>query len=192
MIEIVFASQNAKKTEEMQRLLAPDYKVLNLADIGCYDDIPETGTTFSENAALKTTYILKHFGLDGFADDSGLEVEALNGEPGIYSARYSGERGDAKNLMFLLEKMNGLKDRRANFTCAVSLQFNSQAYIFEGKVFGTLLEAPRGAGGFGYDPIFIPDGYTQTFSEMPLSEKNKISHRAIAVAKLMAFLKAKV
>ncbi|RZK49672.1 MAG: RdgB/HAM1 family non-canonical purine NTP pyrophosphatase [Pedobacter sp.] len=192
MIEMVFASQNKKKTEEMQALLAPEYKILNLADIGCMADIPETGISFAENAALKTAYIKTHYKLDGFADDSGLEVEVLNGEPGIYSARYAGARGDVLNMEFLLNKMAGIANRRANFTCAISLQFRGEAYLFEGKVFGNLLTAPRGKAGFGYDPIFVPEGYAQTFAEMDATEKNKISHRALAVAKLRDFLKAQV
>ncbi len=192
MIDIVFASQNAKKKAEMQALLAPEFRVLSLGDIACSDDIPETGSSFAENAALKTAYILAHYQTDSFADDSGLEVEALNGEPGIYSARYSGQRGDTENLQFLLKKMQGEPNRKANFTCAISLQFQGKTYAFEGRVFGTLLSAARGEGGFGYDPIFVPDGYQETFAELPLDIKNKISHRAQAVAQLRDFLKSLV
>lgn len=187
--ELVFATNNAHKTEEVAKLLAPDYKVLNLKDINCLVDIPETGDTFAENASLKSTYVFENFGLDCFADDSGLEVDVLNNEPGIYSARYSGVKNDTVNLEFLLKKMNGLTNRKARFTTIISLLKNGENHLFEGVIEGTIRTAPSGTNGFGYDPIFQPNGYDITFAEMEMSEKNKISHRALAMQKLIAFLK---
>ncbi|MNK09173.1 Non-canonical purine NTP pyrophosphatase [compost metagenome] len=187
--ELVFATNNAHKTEEVAKILAPDYKVLNLKDINCLVDIPETGDTFAENATLKSTYVFENFGLDCFADDSGLEVNALNNEPGIYSARYSGVKDDATNLQLLLKNMEGETDRSARFKTVISLLKNGENHLFEGVIEGTIRTAPSGTNGFGYDPIFQPDGYDVTFAEMDMSEKNKISHRAIAMQKLIEFLK---
>lgn len=187
MREIVFASNNLKKTEEIRTLL-PQYRVLNLADIGCDVDIPETGSSFAENATLKSNYVFQHYGLDCFADDSGLEVKALNWEPGIYSARYSGTRGDVVNMNYLLQKMNGISDRTAQFKTVISFVQGGEVLLFEGLIKGNLLQEPRGEGGFGYDPIFVPLGYDQTFAEMSLEEKNKISHRALAMQKLIQYL----
>ena len=187
--ELVFATNNAHKTEEVAKLLAPDYNVLSLKDINCLVDIPETGNTFAENATLKSTYVFDNFGLDCFADDSGLEVDALNNEPGIYSARYSGEKNDTVNLEFLLQKMQGLTNRKARFKTVISLLKNGENHLFEGVIEGTIRTAPSGTNGFGYDPIFVPNGYDVTFAEMEMSEKNKISHRALAMQKLIAFLK---
>ncbi len=187
--ELVFATNNAHKTEEVAKILVPDYKVLNLKDINCLVDIPETGNTFAENATLKSTYVFENFGLDCFADDSGLEVDALNNEPGIYSARYSGVKNDTVNLEFLLKKMEGLTNRKARFKTVISLLKNGENYFFEGIIEGTIRTAPSGTNGFGYDPIFEPKGYDVTFAEMEMSEKNKISHRALAMQKLIAFLK---
>ncbi|MCY1520817.1 dITP/XTP pyrophosphatase [compost metagenome] len=188
MKSLVFATSSAHKTTEVKALL-PDYEILNLTDIGCVTDIPETGSTFAENASLKSSYVTAHFNLDCFADDSGLEVEALHNEPGIYSARYSGSRGDARNLNFLLAKMEGLSNRRARFKCVISLMLSGENHLFEGVINGTLRTQPSGDGGFGYDPVFVPDGYNRTFAEMELTEKNQISHRAVAMQKLIAFLK---
>mgnify|MGYP003576514184 CR=1 FL=1 len=187
--ELVFATNNAHKTEEVAKILAPDYKVLNLKDINCLVDIPETGDTFAENATLKSTYVFENFGLDCFADDSGLEVNALNNEPGIYSARYSGVKDDATNLQLLLKNMEGKTDRSARFKTVISLLKNGENHLFEGVIEGTIRTTPSGKNGFGYDPIFQPDGYDVTFAEMDMSEKNKISHRAIAMQKLIEFLK---
>lgn len=186
--QLVFATNNQNKTLEVRALLAAKYEVLNLTDIGCDVDIPETGHTFAENATLKSTYVVENYQLSCFADDSGLEVEALNNEPGIYSARYSGARGDQENMQFLLRKMEGISNRKARFKTVISLIQNGVNYIFEGVIEGKLLAAPLGEGGFGYDPIFVPNGYEQTFAEMDLDQKNKISHRAIAMQKLIAFL----
>ncbi|RZK54268.1 MAG: RdgB/HAM1 family non-canonical purine NTP pyrophosphatase, partial [Pedobacter sp.] len=154
----------------------------------CEYDIPETGETFAENAALKSTYVVENYQIDCFADDSGLEMEALNNEPGIYSARYSGKRGDADNLQFLLQKMEGIENRNARFKTVISLVKGAESYFFEGVINGKIRTKPSGEKGFGYDPIFEPNGYDITFAEMEMAEKNQISHRALAMRKLIAFL----
>lgn len=187
--ELVFATNNTHKTEEVSKLLENRYKVLNLKDIGCTIDIPETGSSFAENATLKSSYVTAHYQLDCFADDSGLEIAALNNEPGIFSARYSGVKDDEQNLKLVLNKMEGVKDRRANFRTVISLIRNNEYFLFEGVVYGTIREVPAGNQGFGYDPIFEPIGYDQTFAQMSMAKKNEISHRAIAMEKLIAFLK---
>ncbi|MFN0257559.1 non-canonical purine NTP diphosphatase [Pedobacter ureilyticus] len=189
MQKLVFATNNAHKTEEVAKILAPNYKVLNLKDINCLVDIPETGATFAENATLKSSYVSENFGLDCFADDSGLEVEALNNEPGIYSARYSGIKDDVTNLQLLLKNMEGETNRRARFKTVISLLKNGENHLFEGTIEGTIRTAASGTKGFGYDPIFQPDGYDITFAEMDMTEKNKISHRALAMQQLIKFLK---
>ena len=189
MSRLVFATNNQYKTTEVRTLLQDQYEVLNLNDIGCTTDIPETADSFAGNAELKSTFVNENYGLDCFADDSGLEVEALNNEPGIYSARYAGERGDAANLALVLQKMEGVANRKARFRTVISLIQNKEKFLFEGVIEGTIRSAPVGTNGFGYDPIFQPDGYTQTFAEMSMDEKNQISHRALAMQKLIAFLK---
>ena len=188
-MKLVFATNNIHKTQEVQQILAPKYEVLNLSDIGCDVDIPETGDSFAANATLKSGYVVEHFKLDCFADDSGLEVEALNNEPGIYSARYSGKRGDVENMQYLLQKMEGINNRNARFKTVISLIQNGVNYLFEGVIYGKLREQPSGTNGFGYDPIFEPSGYNITFAEMEMAEKNKISHRALAMQQLIDFLK---
>ena len=190
--ELVFATNNKHKTEEIGNLLVNQYKVLNLKDIGCDVDIPETGDSFAENAKLKTSYVTDNFDLDCFADDSGLEIEALNNEPGIYSARYSGVRDDLKNLNLVLKKMEGETNRKAHFKTVISLNKGNKNYLFEGIVYGSIIQTPIGQDGFGYDPIFMPLGYDRTFAQMSMAEKNEISHRAIAMKKLIAFLKEQV
>nr|WP_222943851.1 RdgB/HAM1 family non-canonical purine NTP pyrophosphatase [Pedobacter sp. N36a] len=187
--ELVFATNNKHKTEEVGNLLRGQYKVLNLSDIGCHVDIPETGSTFAENATLKSQYVLENYHLDCFADDSGLEIAALNQEPGIYSARYSGVKDDAANLNLVLQKMEGQRNRKARFKTVVSLFKNQQNYLFEGIINGHIAEKPMGTQGFGYDPIFVPEGYDLSFAQMSMEQKNEISHRAIAMRKLIAFLK---
>ncbi|WP_228098752.1 RdgB/HAM1 family non-canonical purine NTP pyrophosphatase [Pedobacter sp. MC2016-24] len=189
MKKIIFATNNKNKTAEVIALLKDQYEVLNLDDIGCTTDIPETGNSFAENAALKTAYVFENYRLDCFADDSGLEVEALNNEPGIYSARYSGKRGDLDNMNLVLQKMAGQKNRKARFKTVVSLIRDGENYLFEGVIEGTIRAAASGVKGFGYDPIFQPDGYDITFAEMDMAKKNEISHRAIAMKKLISFLK---
>lgn len=187
--QLVFATNNNYKTEEVRKILAPKYSVLNLTDIGCDVDIPETGDTFAANATLKSNYVVTHYKLDCFADDSGLEVEALNNEPGIFSARYSGKRGDTENMQYLLHKMEGVENRNARFKTVISLFKDGKNYLFEGVIAGQLRTEPIGDKGFGYDPIFEPNGYNITFAQMEMDEKNKISHRALAMQKLIAFLK---
>lgn len=187
--EIVFATNNNYKTKEISAILEGQYNVLNLTDIGCTTDIPETGATFAENAGLKSQYVWENYSLDCFADDSGLEIEALNNEPGIYSARYSGNRNDQENLELVLEKLKGVQNRKANFRTVVSLVLDGKQHLFEGVIYGTIREAASGDQGFGYDPIFEPQGYDRTFAEMSMTEKNEISHRALAMQKLIAFLK---
>ncbi len=187
--KIVFATNNLHKTAEVADILHPNYQVLNLADIGCDVDIPETGSTFAENASLKSSYVFEHFGLDCFADDSGLEVEALNNEPGIFSARYSGVKDDLTNLQLLLKNMEGKSNRKARFRTVISLIKNGETHLFEGTIDGTIRTTPSGEQGFGYDPIFEPNGYQITFAEMDKTEKNRISHRALAMQKLIEFLK---
>lgn len=187
--QLVFATNNNYKTEEVRSILAPKYSVLNLTDIGCDVDIPETGDTFAANATLKSSYVVNNYSLDCFADDSGLEVEALNNEPGIFSARYSGKRGDVENMQYLLHKMEGIENRNARFKTVISLFKDGKNYIFEGVILGKLRTEPTGDKGFGYDPIFEPNGYNITFAQMEMDEKNRISHRALAMQKLITFLK---
>jgi len=189
--KLVFATNNEHKTTEVKNLLSGQYEVLNLKDIGCMTDIPETADSFAGNAELKSSFVAEHFQLDCFADDSGLEVEALNNEPGIYSARYAGERGDEANLQLVLKKLEGQTNRKACFRTVVSLIQKGEKFLFEGVVHGTIRTSPTGGNGFGYDPVFQPDGYQQTFAEMSLLQKNEISHRAIAMRKLIQFLKEK-
>lgn len=185
---LVFATNNLHKTAEVASILAPQYAVVNLKHIGCHVDIVEDGDSFAANAMLKSSYVVENYQLDCFADDSGLEVEALDNEPGIFSARYSGERGDIINMDFLLRKLQGVENRNARFVTVISLMKNGQNYLFEGKIEGKILRAPVGDNGFGYDPIFVPNGYDLTFAQMDSELKNKISHRAQAMQKLIAFL----
>lgn len=189
MKKLVFATNNQHKTEEIRFALEGQYEVLNLEDIGCFVDIPETADTFDGNATLKSSYVVEHYHLDCFADDSGLEVEALNNEPGVYSARYSGSRDSLENINLVLEKLKGNSNRKARFKTVISLMQDGKNYLFEGVVDGVLREELSGSKGFGYDPIFQPKGYDVTFAEMSMEEKNKISHRAIALGKMIAFLK---
>lgn len=187
--KLVFATNNIHKTEEVAKILSPDYEVLNLKDINCLVDIPETGDSFAENATLKSTYVYENFGLDCFSDDSGLEVEALNNAPGIFSARYSGIKDDQINLELLLKNMEGQTNRKARFRTIISLIQNGKNHLFEGTIEGTIRTSPSGNKGFGYDPIFQPNGYEITFAEMEMTEKNNISHRALAMQQLISFLK---
>ena len=189
MKDLVFATNNQYKADEVSKLLDGQYKILTLKDIGCDFDIPETGSTFAENAALKSSYIFENYNLDCFGDDSGLQIDALNDEPGIFSARYSGVRDDQKNLELVLEKMSEVLDRKARFTTVISLAQAGQNHFFEGIIEGVIVDKPTGDKGFGYDPIFQPNGYDLTFAEMTTAQKNEISHRAIAMKKLIEFLK---
>ena len=187
-MEIVFATNNKNKLLEVSAILANRVNLKSLNSIGCHVDIPETGNTFHENASQKSRYIEEHYGLSCFADDSGLEVVALNNEPGVYSARYSGSRDMEKNMEFLLENLQGKNNRRASFVTVISLLLDQKEYFFEGRIWGEILNEKRGDQGFGYDPIFVPEGHYKTFAEMSDDEKNKISHRSIAVKKLANFL----
>lgn len=190
-MELIFATNNAHKLEEVQAMVGDKFILKSLADIGCTDDIPETGVTFQENAQQKTDYLCSRYHVDCFGDDSGLEVDALNGEPGVYSARYSGSRDMEQNIDLVLSKLGDSSKRTARFKTVISLFLHGEQHFFEGSVEGRIIDQRIGTEGFGYDPIFIPDGYTQTFAEMSLAEKNRISHRAKAIAKLVAFLKEK-
>ncbi len=190
MHQLVFATNNAHKVEEVAAKIEGKIKLLNLTDIGCIEEIDETGTTFRENASLKSRFIYDKYHINCFGDDSGLEIEALNGEPGVFSARYAGEDGNhAANIDKTLAALKNITNRKANFRTVISLIWNGDEYFFEGVVNGTIRNERVGTQGFGYDPIFQPDGYTKTFAEMSLAEKNKISHRAIAMADLLDFLK---
>lgn len=190
MRKLVFATNNAHKLEEVRAILGENIEVLSLDDIGCHADIPETAETLEGNAALKAEYIYEHYGLDCFADDTGLEVEALDGAPGVYSARYAGGEGhdSEANMKKLLKELEGKDNRRAQFRTAICLIESGKEYLFEGIVKGGIVEEKRGASGFGYDPVFVPEGYGETFAEMGGEEKNKISHRARAVQQLCAYL----
>lgn len=188
MKTLVFATNNQHKLDEVQAMVGSNFKLQSLKDIGCVADIPETGTTFEENASQKSRYIFNHFQVDCFSDDSGLEVDALDGEPGVYSAHYSGSRDTEANMQMVLDKLGNNENRTARFRCVISLILNGQEYFFEGSAEGRIAAERSGKAGFGYDPIFIPDGYERTFSEMTAEEKNKISHRGKAMAKLVAFL----
>ncbi|WP_313260898.1 non-canonical purine NTP diphosphatase [Sphingobacterium sp.] len=190
-MELVFATNNAHKLEEVQQMVGGRFVLKSLADIGCDDDIPETGVTFQENAQQKTDYLFQKYQVNCFGDDSGLEIDALNGEPGVYSACYSGSRDMEKNIDLVLEKLQDQENRRARFKTVISLFLNGEQHFFEGTVEGRIIASRTGTEGFGYDPIFIPEGYDQTFAEMSLEEKNKISHRSQAVAKLVGFLNSK-
>lgn len=197
MKTLVFASNNAHKLEEIRAILGNKFDVKSLKDIGCNVDIPETGTTFRENALQKARYVKEHFGFDCFADDSGLQVEALGGEPGVYSARYAVKNGrqvtagnkDDANMDVLLEKLAGEENRKACFRTCIALIYEGETHFFDGVVEGHIITEKRGDGGFGYDPLFIPDGYDKTFAELENEVKNGISHRARAVAQLAEFLR---
>lgn len=189
-MQIVFATNNAHKLSEIRQILGHKIEVLSLSDIGCHDDIPETGTTLEANALQKAHYIRDKYGYDCFADDTGLEVDALGGEPGIYSARYAGGEGhdSEANMQKLLQKLVGEDNRTARFRTVIALLQGNEQKLFEGIVNGTITREKSGAEGFGYDPIFMPDGYDQTFAELGMDIKNRISHRARATAQLAAYL----
>ena len=189
-MKIVFATNNKHKLEEIKDILGKDFEIVSLAEIGCHEDIPETGLTLEENARQKSTYIVEHYNHDCFADDTGLEVDALNGEPGVHSARYAeGTDHDSEaNIRKLLSKMSNVKDRTARFCTVISLIINGVEHQFEGRVEGRIATEKHGKEGFGYDPIFIPEGYDKSFAELGEEVKNQISHRARAVKKLAEYL----
>lgn len=187
--KIVFATNNAHKLEEVTAILGNRIELLSLKDIHCHVDIPETADTLEGNALLKAQYIFENYQMDCFADDTGLEVEALNGEPGVYSARYAGDGHNAEaNMLKLLHNMEGIENRKAQFRTVFALIIDGKEHLFEGFIKGEIIKTRRGNSGFGYDPIFVPEGYSQTFAEMGNELKNKISHRAIATNKLCKFL----
>ncbi len=189
-MKLVFATNNPNKLKEIQHILGNQIELLGLNDIGCNEDIPETAPDLAGNALQKARFVKEKFGYDCFADDTGLEIEALDGEPGVYSARYAGEAKSAEaNMAKVLQKLDGVENRKACFKTVIALLLNGEEYLFEGFVDGTILTDKSGSEGFGYDPIFQPEGFEQSFAEMDLAEKNKISHRARAVQKLVAFLK---
>lgn len=191
MEKLVFATNNRHKLEEVSAMTGGTVKIVSLAEIGCHDDIPETADTFQGNALQKAAYVYEHFGLPCFADDSGLEVDCLGGIPGVLSARYAGEHGNSEaNIAKLLDAMKGSENRKADFKTVVALILpDGKTEFFEGRVDGVITMEKRGEGGFGYDPIFIPDGYDKTFAELGENIKNKISHRAKAIAALCEYLK---
>jgi XTP/dITP diphosphohydrolase len=192
-VSLIFATNNDHKLEEVKALLSQKINILSLKDIGFDKDIPETGITFEENALIKTTTIKAFSSLDCFSDDSGLEVKSLNNEPGVYSARYAGENAsDKENVIKLLQSMKGVESRKARFKTVVCLNWNQQIYYFEGVVEGLIAQEPKGLKGFGYDPIFIPNGYQNTFAELGAEVKNKISHRSIAIQQLVNFVNENV
>lgn len=189
MKKLVFATNNAHKLSEVRAILAPQYEIISLAELNCFDDIPETADTLEGNALLKAQYVFDKFQLNCFADDTGLEVDALNGAPGVYSARYAGEDNNAKNNMEkLLANLGDNSNRTAHFRTVIALIEKGEVRYFEGQIDGKIAYEPSGSAGFGYDPVFIPDGFTQSFAELGVAEKNKISHRALAVQELVAYL----
>lgn len=186
---LVFASNNQNKIKEIQLLLPATIQILSLKDIGCFEDIPETAPTIEGNAILKANYVTEKYGYNCFADDSGLEVEVLNGAPGVHSARYAGEqKNDNDNMDKLLNNLENETLRKANFKTVICLNLNGAQHLFTGIVNGKIIEEKKGTNGFGYDPIFVADGYTQTFAELSIKEKSAISHRGLAVKQLVDFL----
>lgn len=189
MKKIIFATNNRHKLDEVSQILAGKVEILSLEDIGCHDDIPETADTLDGNALLKARFVKEKFGYDCFADDTGLEIESLGNEPGVYSARYAGEQRNANdNMEKVLFNLSGKTNRKAKFRTVIALIEGDKELLFEGKVLGEITLEKSGVTGFGYDPIFRPDGYTQTFAELGNETKNRISHRAKAVEKLIEYL----
>ena len=188
-MKLVFATNNKHKLDEMRAILGGKVELLSLSDIDCHDEIPETADTLEGNALIKARYIFEKYGLSCFADDTGLEVDALDGAPGVYSARYAGENNDSvANVAKLLHNLTGKSCRDAQFRTVIALILNGEEKLFDGIVRGSISEECRGIGGFGYDPVFVPEGYTQSFAEMPAEQKNSISHRARAAAALNSYL----
>jgi XTP/dITP diphosphohydrolase len=187
-MEICFATNNKNKLKEI-KLAVQGIDILGLEEIGCSEELPENQTTLAGNSLEKASFVFDHYKANCFADDTGLEVEALNGEPGVYSARYAGEHGDSEaNMQLLLKNLEGLQNRNAQFKTIITLILNDEKHQFEGIAKGAITLVKTGVDGFGYDPIFVPQGYDITFAEMSMEEKNKISHRGIAVRKLVSFL----
>lgn len=189
-MELIFATHNQHKTIEAVEILGENFQIKNLKDIGCLTEIPETSDTLTGNALQKARYVHEHYHCNCFADDTGLEVEALDGRPGVYSARFAGEHCSYQdNVDKLLREMNGKTNRSACFKTVVALIIDNKEYLFEGRVDGSIIEQSRGTAGFGYDPVFLPEGFDKTFAEMGEEDKNAISHRGRAMRKLVNFLK---
>ena len=187
--KLVFATNNLHKLEEVSAILGNQIELLSLNDINCHIDIPETADTLEGNALLKSRFIYENYGMNCFADDTGLEVEALDGAPGVYSARYAGDGHNSEaNMIKLLDNLKEKKNRKAQFRTAISLIIDEKEYLFEGIIKGEIGTIKKGDSGFGYDPIFVPEGYNETFAELGSDIKNKISHRALAINKLCEFL----
>lgn len=198
MRTLVFATQNQHKIFEIGDLLKKNFdsdyqnfwNIIGLTDIQCFDEIPETSDTLQGNALQKVLFVKEHYGYDCFADDTGLEIDALGGRPGVHSARYAGlNKNFEDNLIKVLKELEGTENRNARFRTVIALILNSKRYFFEGKIEGRIIREKRGKAGFGYDPVFIPEGYELTFAEMELNQKNKISHRAVATRQLIDFLR---
>ena len=187
--ELVFATNNRHKLEEVKACLGDSFKILSLSDIGCTADIPETADTLQGNALLKARYVYENYHVNCFADDTGLEVDALDGEPGVHSARYAGDHDSEANMTKLLQKLEKKCDRNAQFRTVIALIIEGKETLFQGIVRGSISKERCGSGGFGYDPIFVPQGYTQSFSELSMEEKNGISHRGRAIRELVGYLK---
>ena len=188
-MQLVFASNNKHKIQEIQALVPTDFQILSLEDIGCFEEIPETANTIEGNAILKANYVTKNYGYPCFADDTGLEVDALHGAPGVYSARYAGEQKNAEdNMNKLLHELGYITNRKAQFKTVICLNINGTQQLFTGIINGKIIHEKTGLNGFGYDPIFVADGSDKTFAELSLQEKASISHRGIAVTQLLAFL----
>lgn len=188
-MKLVFASNNKNKIQEIQALVPSVIQIVSLEEIGCTEDIPETADTIEGNAILKANYVTEKYGYDCFADDTGLEVEALNGAPGVYSARYAGEQKDANdNMDKLLSELKDKTNRKANFKTVIALNLNGNQNLFTGIINGKIIEEKIGTNGFGYDPIFVAEGFDKTFAELTMEEKSTISHRGIAVKELILFL----
>lgn len=191
-MKLVFATNNRHKLDEVRAIVGDRVEVLSLNDIGCHDDIPETADTLQGNALIKARYIHEKFGVDCFADDTGLEVEALDGAPGVYSARYAGKECDSEaNMQKLLQNLTGKSNRNAQFRTVIALIINGEEKLFNGIVKGSITEEKRGDSGFGYDPIFIPEGFSESFAQMSSEQKNSISHRYRATEQLSNYLKEK-
>ncbi len=188
-MKLVFVTNNPHKIKELQSILGNSFNILSLKDINCFEEIPENSDTLEGNASEKSLYVYNKYKINCFADDTGLEIEALNGKPGVYSARYAGEdKNSVANMQKVLNEMKGINNRKAFFRTVISLIIKGKETQFEGIVHGKIIKIPRGKSGFGYDPIFQPEGFSTTFAEMDLSVKNKISHRGKAVNKLVQFL----
>ncbi len=188
-MKLVFASNNQNKIAEIKQMLPKSIELLSLDEIGCTEDIPETADTIEGNAILKANYVTEKYGYSCFADDTGLEVEALDGAPGVFSARYAGQQKNADdNMDKLLDNLKDKTNRKAQFKTIIALNINDEQHLFEGIIKGEIISEKRGTKGFGYDPIFVPEGFSTTFAEMEMNEKAKLSHRGIATRKLISFL----